>query len=47
MPLKTLVTEPLIHFAKLLEKQGNLETHEKNQYYIKAIQDGYNFIKHF
>jgi len=47
MPLKTLVTEPLIHFAKLLGKQSNLETHEKNQYHIKAIQDGQNFVKSF
>lgn len=47
MPLKALVTEPLVRFDKLLGTQGSLETHEKNQYHIKAIQDGKHFIKNF
>jgi len=47
MPLKTLVTEPLVRFDKLLGTQGFLETHGKNQYHIKAIQDGKHFIKNF
>ncbi|KAF0733666.1 protein FAM200B-like [Aphis craccivora] len=47
MLLKALVTEPLVRFDKLLGTQGSLETHEKNQYHIKAIQDGKHFIKNF
>lgn len=47
MPLKSLVTEPLTKFPKLLGKTGNLESHQGNKYHIYAVQDGKNFIQTF
>ncbi|XP_060862053.1 uncharacterized protein LOC132945023 [Metopolophium dirhodum] len=44
MPLKCLVTEPLTKFAKLLGKDGYLETHSRNIYHKNAVQDGKSFL---
>lgn len=47
MLLKCLVTDPLIKFAKLLEKDGYLESHNKNIYHKNAIQDGKAFLNNY
>lgn len=47
MPLKCLVSEPLIKFAKLLGKDGYLETHTKNIYHKNAIEDGKAFLNNY
>lgn len=47
MPLKCLVSNPLIKFAKLLGKDGYLETHNKNIYHKNSIQDGKAFLNNY
>ncbi|KAL4082395.1 hypothetical protein QTP88_029993 [Uroleucon formosanum] len=44
MPLKCLVTEPLTKFAKLLGKDGYLESHSRNIYHKNAVQNGKSFL---
>ncbi|KAM7286160.1 hypothetical protein ISCGN_033044 [Ixodes scapularis] len=43
--LQALVTEPLKKFAKLLGKDGALETHSKARYHIEAVEAGKAFLK--
>ncbi|CAN7948635.1 unnamed protein product, partial [Ixodes hexagonus] len=43
--LQTLVTEPLKKFAKLLGKDGALETHSKARYHVEALEAGKTFLK--
>jgi len=45
--LKRLVTEPLNQFAKLLGKNGLLETHQNNDYHKKCVQFSFDFQKTF
>jgi hypothetical protein len=47
VPLKQLVTEPLQKFAKLLGKDGDLETHSRNKYHVAAVEAGNNFVSTF
>lgn len=47
MPLKCLVTEPLTKFAKLLGKDGYLESHSRNIYHKNAVLDGKSFLHVF
>jgi len=47
MPLKCVVTEPLTKFAKLLGKNGYLESHSGNIYYKNAVQDDKSFLHVF
>jgi len=47
VPLQKLVTKPLTVFAKLLGKDGELTTHEKQQYHRDAAERGKEFLKTF
>lgn len=42
--LKTLVTEPLKKFAKLLGKDGILNVHNNTTYHKNAAQQAINFL---
>jgi len=46
-PLKSLVIEPLKKFAKLLGKDGYLETHDNNLYHKNSVLNGKQFLKSF
>lgn len=43
--LQFFVTKPVTTFAKLLGKDGLLESHERNEYHKKSVEAGKNFIK--
>lgn len=43
--LQSFVTKPVTTFAKLLGKDGSLESHERNEYHKKSVEAGKNFIK--
>ncbi|XP_060868780.1 52 kDa repressor of the inhibitor of the protein kinase-like isoform X7 [Metopolophium dirhodum] len=45
--LKRLITEPLNQFAKLLGKDGLLETHQNNDYHKNCVQFSFDFQKTF
>ena len=46
-PLKKFVTVPLITFAKLLGKDGDLEFHQINLYHKNAVLQAEEFLYHF
>lgn len=46
-PLKSLVVEPLKKFAKLLGKDGYLETHDNNLYQKNCVLNGKQFLKSY
>lgn len=43
--LQSLVTKSVTSFAKLLGRDGCLETHERNAYHRESVEAGKNFIK--
>jgi len=43
-PLKTLVTEPLKKYAKLLGKDGALDVHNNTIYHKNATQQAIDFL---
>ncbi|XP_063794593.1 52 kDa repressor of the inhibitor of the protein kinase-like [Pseudophryne corroboree] len=45
VPLQKLVKKPLTVFAKLLGKDGDLCTHEKQQYHRDSVQAAKDFLK--
>lgn len=45
--LKSLVVEPLKKFAKLLGKDGYLETHDNNLYHKNSVLNGKQFLKSY
>ena len=45
VPLQQLVTKPLCSYAKLLGKDGDLESHSKNHYHIAAVQAAFDFLR--
>lgn len=45
METKKLIVQPLISFAKLLGKDGDLESHERKQYHITAVQKCQDFLQ--
>ena len=45
VPLQQLVTRPLCSYAKLLGKDGDLESHSKNQYHIAAVQAAFDYLR--
>lgn len=45
VPLQKLVKQPLTVFAKLLGKDGDLSTHEKQQYHGNAVETAKDFLK--
>lgn len=45
--LKSLVVEPLKKFAKLLRKDGYLETHDKNLYHKNDVLNGKDFFNSY
>ncbi|XP_050500974.1 52 kDa repressor of the inhibitor of the protein kinase-like [Diabrotica virgifera virgifera] len=47
VPLRKLVSEPLNKYAKLSGKDGDLESHNSNEYHKKAELDSKNCIKIF
>ncbi|XP_050508949.1 52 kDa repressor of the inhibitor of the protein kinase-like [Diabrotica virgifera virgifera] len=47
VPLRKLVSEPLNKYAKLSGKDGDLESHNSNEYHKKAELDSKNYIKIF
>lgn len=44
-PVCKLVTDPLVTFAKLLGKDGNLVTHELNKYHRESVVAAKEFLK--
>ena len=44
VPLEQLVTRPLVKFAKLLGKNGDLENHCRNRYHTAAVEAGNSFV---
>lgn len=43
-PLRELVKEPLKKFDNLIGEKGDLVVHEKNQYHIRAVAAGKDFL---
>lgn len=47
MVAQNLVTQPLTSFAKLLGKDGHLQSHEETGYHKVCVQAGHDFLKNY
>lgn len=47
MVARNLVTQPLTSFAKLLGKDGHLQSHEETGYHKVCVQAGHDFLRNY